>query len=420
MEGRYGDEDAKLEMQALTDYAVVRCTVHGAAIVRSIKMSTKSQFPIMAALTAVLLLGCPNPATPPPDNAITQLAIPGAAAPVKGVAPATSLDASQYTGTIGWSPTVSGTFAPSTVYTATITLTPKTGYILTGVTANSFTVAGATSVTHDANSGVAAAVFPATAANLSAASDAVSPTIGTLKAVQGGTFNNGAADMTVGSFRMGEHEITGEEYVAVMGGTDPSSFSSLTDNPVETVNWYAALVFCNKLSILEELAPVYKIGGSTNPTDWGTVPTSNNAAWNAVEAEWSANGYRLPTEAEWQFAARGGNSTHNYTYAGSNTIGDVAWYISSSFETTHTVGGKTANELGLFDMSGNVFEWCWDWYAVYPSAAQTDYRGPATGTDRVQRGGSWNNIETYSTVAHRLKNVPYFRISSFGFRVVRP
>ena len=357
-----------------------------------------------------------------PDTVINIAAIPGVTAPVTGASPVTTIaETTQYTGIVSWSPSVSDLFVSNTNYTATITLTAKAGFTMTGVAADFFTVTGTTSDTNPVNSGVVTAVFSATTANLAAVTDYTGTGVGTLKAVQGGTFNNGTADMTVSSFRMSQYEITVEQFVAVTGLANPSSnFTSVVNGPVQKVNWYHALVFCNALSIKEGLTPVYTISSSTAPSSWGTIPTTSDAIWDAVTADWSANGYRLPTEAESQFAARGGNSSAGYTYSGSNTIGDVAWYTTNSSSTTHTVGTKAANELGLYDMSGNVMEWCWDRYDSYSTSAEIDYRGAASSAGRVMHGGSWYDSETQCTVAYRRGGIPYYRDRDIGFRVIRP
>jgi formylglycine-generating enzyme required for sulfatase activity len=225
-------------------------------------------------------------------------------------------------------------------------------------------------------------------------------------------------------------------------GTDPSrtSSSSGTSDPAQYVNWFHAIAFCNKLSIAEGLTPAYSVSGIT---DWATVtfssiPTSNNAAWDGLSVNWSASGYRLPTEMEWVWAAMGapadgrsgGTNTTGYAlaFAGSDGINNADdyswnWYnsLNGSVRTTHPSGTKTANTLGLCDMSGNVCEWCYDSNAAYPSGEQTDYRGAASGTDRVIHGGSYASGSEYATVAYRLyPQIQYYRGSDIGFRVLRP
>jgi formylglycine-generating enzyme required for sulfatase activity len=129
----------------------------------------------------------------------------------------------------------------------------------------------------------------------------------------------------------------------------------------------------------------------------------------------------LPTEAQWEYAAKGGNgSPGNYTYSGSNDIDEVAWYESNSGHMTHEVGKKKANGLGLYDMSGNVWEWCWDWYDSYSNASQTDPVGPVLGAYRVIRGGSWGYSAGYVRSAYRFHICPSYWFIDVGFRVVRP
>jgi formylglycine-generating enzyme required for sulfatase activity len=264
--------------------------------------------------------------------------------------------------------------------------------------------------------------------------DYTSPNIGTLKFVPGGEFQRDAISTNrsrVSAFRMARHEITRAQWVAVTGLVDPSQSgnSTGTNDPVQYVNWYHAIVFCNKLSLLEGLAPVYAINGSTDPAAWGAIPTGTaSTTWDAVTADWIATGYRLPTEMEWQWAAMGATDTYSKPFAGStgsNLIQNYAVFGWSTTEagrtttaTTQPVGSRLPNELGLYDMSGNVWEFCWDWSAAYPVGAIADYRGPATGTRRATRGGTWYHEQSACSVAERSSQLEQ-QSSTFGFRVAR-
>jgi formylglycine-generating enzyme required for sulfatase activity len=222
-------------------------------------------------------------------------------------------------------------------------------------------------------------------------------------------------------FYIGTYPVTQELYQRVMG-SNPSRFKSSPANgeaqarrPVEQVSWYDAIVFCNKLSILVGLSPVYRIQGSTDPSSWGAVPGSSNAEWDAVQADWNANGYRLPTEAEWEYACRAGKQIVD------DTSDNTGWFSGNSDNRTHEVGKKLPNAWGLYDMHGNVYEWCWDWYGddYYTAAgAGSDPKGPASGEFRVERGGSWTNGEVNMRSASRSRFYPNRRYYTLGFRVV--
>jgi len=214
--------------------------------------------------------------------------------------------------------------------------------------------------------------------------------------------------VTISSFYISKYELTQKEWVAVMNSNPSSNIEEAY--PVENVSWYNAIDYCNKRSIREGFTPCYSINGNTNPSSWET---------GTIVCNWSADGYRLPTEAEWEYAARGGNQSNGYLYSGSNEIKEYFWYNGNSGYESHPVGLKRPNELGLYDMSGNVYEWCWDWYGVYPSSYQTNPYGPSHGATRVTRGGSYYNYANYCTVSARGNADPKEYYSYLGFRVCR-
>ena len=230
-------------------------------------------------------------------------------------------------------------------------------------------------------------------------------------------------------FYMGKYEVTQAEYEEFCSYGSSSLSSSYGDGnnyPAYYVSWYDALVYCNKRSIAEGLTPCYSISGNTDPSKWGTVPTSRDSTWNAVECNWNANGYRLPTEAEWEYAARAGDNTvDTLIYSGTsdvNELGDYAWYTNNSSSKTHQVGTKKANAFGLYDMSGNVCEWCWNCYkSSYDTTtdAGNDPTGALSGSSRVHRGGGWGSYAGGASVSSRNYNGPNLRNLSLGFRLVR-
>lgn len=230
--------------------------------------------------------------------------------------------------------------------------------------------------------------------------------------VEAGTFQMGSANgdddekpvhqvTIIRFFYMSRYEVTQRQWQEVMG-TNPSRFKG--DNlPVENVSWYDAVEYCNRLSRKDGLTPCYSRSGDN------------------VACDFSASGYRLPTEAEWEYAARGGNKSRGYIFSGSNSVGDGGWYGDNSGDKTHPVGQKRPDELGLYDMSGNVWEWCWDWYGkdYYGSSQSTDPRGPSGGSYRVDRGGSWDDFAQGLRAANRYSYTPSSSFNYLGFRPVR-
>ena len=260
--------------------------------------------------------------------------------------------------------------------------------------------------------------------------------------VAGGTFSrqnsNGSYPdppvmVTLSTFFIDKYEVTQNEYLAVMG-SNPSYFPNNPNRPVELVSWFNAIEYCNRRSMQERLTPCYTYNDGT---DYGTNPDTWPSGWNTsngnhtnVSCNWTATGYRLPTEMEWMFAAKGGNQSEGNTYSGSNTIGNVAWYYTNAGSGlpdgssdpdygTHNVGTKAANELGTFDMSGNVGEWCWDINGNYPSGDQTNPTGPVSGSFRVRRGGGWSNYAGGCTVSIRSYYNATGTSDNLGFRLCR-
>lgn len=215
--------------------------------------------------------------------------------------------------------------------------------------------------------------------------------------VEGGTFSMGATSeqeddafgrekpvhsVTLSDYYIGETEVTQELWAAVMG-SNPSEFTGNDQRPVERVSWDDCQEFIEKLNSL------------------------------------TGKQFRLPTEAEWEYAARGGKYSRGYNYSGSNKANEVAWYYGNSGSKTHPVKTKKANELGLYDMSGNVFEWCNDWYDdnYYRNSPQTNPTGPSEGEYRVLHGGSWSNNDRIVRVSYRGYITPGYRDYHGGLRL---
>ena len=233
-----------------------------------------------------------------------------------------------------------------------------------------------------------------------------------------------------------DHQVTQKEWFEVtektlqdQAGNSNIGYHEGDDVPINFVNWFDALVYCNKKSLADGLTPCYTISDSKNPNDWGDIPTSSSnptyAAYSAVTCDWDADGWRLPTEAEWEYLARGGNlsATGQTKYSGSDTENDVCWNSSnvpSSARGPQEVRTKAPNSLQLYDMSGNVFEWCWDYY-LETLSTDTPMTGPESGGNRACRGGSYGSApaNNQTTVYYRSSQSKIFRTTSNGLRVVR-
>ena len=234
--------------------------------------------------------------------------------------------------------------------------------------------------------------------------------------------------ITISDLIVCDHEVTRGEYKAIIGNLPDMGAAydkngnrlkgdAALNNPVRSVKWYDALVYCNKLSLKEGLTPCYTIYGTTNPDEWWDVPGYMYDVWDDALCNFDADGYRLPTEAEWEWLARGGQ---NYQFAGSDNLTDVAWYGFQQFEDgcgTRDVRTKNPNGYGLYDMTGNVSEFCWDWFGDINST--TVFDGSHSGKDRSRRGGCYDRDYHDCKINLRNKVDPDNNPFSCGFRVVR-
>ena len=262
--------------------------------------------------------------------------------------------------------------------------------------------------------------------------------------VQGGSFDMGdhfgegednelpVHYVNLSAYYINQYEVTQLEYETLIGSNPSYEDGGIGDaRPVNNVSYYDIMVYCNSLSMNEGLTPCYTIDGSTDPADWGNVPTSSDATWNAVVCDFSVTGYRLPTEAEWEYAAKGGASWEDHNrYAGCIEEADLTnygWYNANNGSHgtpgygCKDVGTKLANQLGLYDMSGNLWEWCYDWSSsdYNGSSSVNNPTGPVSGLYRIARGGGWYNSANNLRSAYRGFSLPYDGHLFLGFRLVR-
>ena len=258
-----------------------------------------------------------------------------------------------------------------------------------------------------------------------------------------GVFPASRGSVTIEPYSIGKYPVTQQLFTTVIG-INPSYFTAsrvalgtsglisetnVLLRPVDSVNWYDAITFCNKLSLLMGKIPCYSVKVNGEEIDWANydyslIPTSNDTNWDYATCNWSVNGYRLPTECEWECAARGGTysigTPWNYTYSGSNTVGNVAWYSSNSNNHTWEVGLKDPNSLGLYDMSGNVYEHCWDYCNEVMPNSETPVTGPAESIHdhfaRCRRGGCYSTDDACKNAYTGGLN-PYYRDQIRGFRI---
>ncbi|WP_162523819.1 SUMF1/EgtB/PvdO family nonheme iron enzyme [Flavobacterium sp. LMO8] len=240
--------------------------------------------------------------------------------------------------------------------------------------------------------------------------------------VEGGTFKMGSKNsdkradtdeqkehnVSVSTFEISKFEVTVWEWKQFIKSNkmkmpQKPSWGWNDNYPINGITWNEAIAYCNWLSKTEKLQPAYTKKGPN------------------IICDFNANGYRLPTEAEWEFAAKGGKNSKSYNFSGSNNLDEVAWHKGNSKKTPHTVGTKNHNEIGIYDMSGNVWEWCWDWYNkdFYKMEKGNNPHGPEMGDRRTVRGGSWDSQPNYVRPANRISTEPNKTHEFYGFRIVK-
>ena len=244
-----------------------------------------------------------------------------------------------------------------------------------------------------------------------------------------GTHDNKPHRISLSAYLIGETEVTQELWQAVMGnnpsgfngssGKEPAAGEEQGKRPVENINWYHAIAFCNKLSKACGLELCYTVSGVNFATlHFNNIPKWDDSNWNNAVCDLNKNGFRLPTEAEWEWAAMGGTEDKWVGTNDENELGTYAWYKANSNEETHQVKLKSPNGYGLYDMNGNVNEWCWDWYGSLSDVLPPNYTGAASGNMRVMRGGNYHASERYALRAYRAFVKPYENYDIGGLRVV--